>query len=237
MWWAFLFPLVFNVLLFYLGIQAVNDASVWVLDQIKGWISFDGFEEETQGFLNSSLEIILWIVFKLMFFLLYAYIGGYVVIIVLSPFLSFVSERAEKANGGTLPPFKLGTFFYNIFRGIVIALRSFLYQTLLSLLILLLSFIPLVNLAVPFLLFLVSAFFYGFAFMDYFLERRISSISESIDFIKKRRLITMALGLPFSIVLAVPYVGSFLAGFVTIVAAVAATLYLMDKESKIPQKA
>jgi len=230
LYWLFLFPLVFNFLLFYFGFSAVNQVSTFVVEWIKSYIDFDGFGEDTTGFFNVLLEVGLWILFKIMFLFLYAYIGGYVVIIFLSPFLSYVSELAERKNGGNIPKFKLGDFFKNIFRGVVIALRSFFYQTIISAFILMLGFVPIVNFSVPILLFVVSAFFYGFSFMDYFLERRISSISESVDYVKKHRIITTSLGLPFVFVLAIPYIGSFLAGFVTIVGTIAATISLMEEE-------
>jgi len=230
LYWLFVIPFLFNILLFYFGFSAVNEASAFVVDQVKKYIDFDGFSEETTGFFNTVLEVSLWLIFKIMFLFLYAYIGGYMVILFLSPFLSYVSELTEKKNGGNLPKFNMLVFFKNIYRGVVIALRSFFYQSIISVLILMLGLIPLVNFSVPFLLFFVSAFFYGFSFMDYFLERRISNIGESIDYIKKHRIITTSLGLPFVVVLAIPYIGSFIASFVTIIGTVAATLTLMEGE-------
>lgn len=234
LWWMFLVPAIFNVALIYFGFSAVNDVAEWAVNQIKSLIDFDGFSEQTTGFVEGFLEVTLWLVFKLMFFFLYAYIGGYVLILFLSPFLSWFSEIVERKNGGVLPKFSLADFFYNIFRGVVIALRSFGLQTLLSIVILALGLIPILNFAVPFLLLFVSAFFYGFAFVDYFLERRIKKINDSVAYIRNHKILTIALGLPFVFVLAIPYIGSFLAGFVTIIATVAATLSFMDEEQWLP---
>ena len=95
-----------------------------------------------------------------------------------------------------------------------------------------LSFVPPLGLGTSPILVLVSAYFYGFSFIDYNLERRQYSVSDSVNYMKKNRGIVIGNGIVFAVVLAIPFIGIALSSFVAIISAVAATISLHKKNQK-----
>ena len=73
-------------------------------------------------------------------------------------------------------------------------------------------------------LFLVSSYFYGFAFIDYTNERRRLTISQSVDFIRKNKGMAIGNGFVFALAMLVPFCGTTIAGFIAIISVVAATI-------------
>lgn len=234
MLWMFAVPFLLSLVLFFGGISLVNQLTDLTVNSINSLIDYQMLEEEYSGFIENSLKVSLWIIFKVLFFFVYAYVGGYIVIIFMSPFLSYVSERTEYHAAGRKTKNSLYFFLYTAWRGVLIALRNLLLQSLVTVLLLVASFIPFVGLVVPFLLFFISAYFYGFSFMDYHLERKVKGIRTSIKYIQKRKFKAIGVGIPFALLLYIPVIGTFLAGFFSIIATVAASISLMDEEAKNP---
>lgn len=234
MLWMFAVPFLLSLVLFFGGISLVNQLTDLTVNSINSLIDYQMLEEEYSGFIETSLKVSLWIIFKVLFFFVYAYVGGYIVIIFMSPFLSYVSERTEYHAAGRKTKNSLYFFLYTAWRGVLIALRNLLLQSLVTVLLLVASFIPFVGLVVPFLLFFISAYFYGFSFMDYHLERKVKGIRTSIKYIQKRKFKAIGVGIPFALLLYIPVIGTFLAGFFSIIATVAASISLMDEEAKNP---
>lgn len=112
----------------------------------------------------------------------------------------------------------------DLVRSFVISMRNMFFQMATAILLFIISFIPVIGLASPFLLFAVSAFFYGFSYLDYSLERKKFSMQKSINFVNGNKGLTFAIGSPYLFLLLVPYAGIFLAGFGAIVSTVAATI-------------
>jgi CysZ protein len=79
---------------------------------------------------------------------------------------------------------------------------------------------------------LISAYYYGFSFIDYNLERKQYTVSDSVNYMKKNRGIVMGNGIVFALVLAIPLIGIALSSFVAIISAVAATISLHKKNQK-----
>ena len=116
----------------------------------------------------------------------------------------------------------------DILRGIQIALRNLLWQTVYSITILFLCLVPLVGWASPVLAIFVECYYLGFSMLDYTSERKGLSSSASIDFIGEHKGLAIGNGMVFFIMHAVFFVGWVMApGY----AVVAATLSLQESKN------
>ncbi|WP_439184734.1 EI24 domain-containing protein [Carboxylicivirga taeanensis] len=222
--WFFIFPILFNVLLFVAGVYSVGSLSDGMIASLAEWIDFASWNFWGAGFLVALIEGVIWLVLRLLFFIVYAYVGGYVILILLSPVFALLSEKTEELLSGKKVPFNLTQFLNDILRGVMLAMRNLVVELLFTVLLLLLSFIPLVGYLTPIALFLVSAYFYGFSFLDYTFERRRFKIDASVRFMRNNKGLAVGNGFVFSLVLLIPYAGVMLAGFVSVISVVAATL-------------
>jgi CysZ protein len=137
--------------------------------------------------------IILYILFRYLF------------LILLSPFLSYISEKQEhrikgvKAHAGF-------SILHSATRSIRINSRNLLRETVISVLLLIAGFIPLVTLfAVPALL-MIQAYFTGFGIMDYYLERHYT-FKETIREVRSHKWAAITLGALFMVTMMIPVLG------------------------------
>jgi CysZ protein len=113
-------------------------------------------------------------------------------------------------------------------RGILIALRNgFLELSITLLLWTVTFFMPLLIPVSAVLLFLVSAYFYGFSMFDYAFERRRMRVTESVRKVNANLGMVLANGALFSLLSKLWIVGLVC---VPLMAAVGATLALVEKE-------
>jgi CysZ protein len=224
----FIVPFILNLVLFFGGMSLIGLAVDWlktiVFEQMDSWLG----ELAWIAMLKKVVYVFLWIVFKLIYFLLFAFFGGFIVLMVMSPVLAYLSEKTESIVSGTNFPFHIDQLVRDTFRGIVLALRNMCIELFYIVALFIVGFLPVVNLVIPFVLFGISAYFYGFSFMDYTNERRKRSVQESVHFMRRHKGAAIGNGLVFCLVLIIPYVGVFLAGFIAIVSVVAGTLTMLE---------
>lgn len=147
------------------------------------------------------------------------FIGGLIVIVIgiilfkhiimalSAPFMSPVSEKIEAHFTGNPPhSHRNTTFMQQLSRGIRINGRNLLMELLLTIPILLLKFIPVVNIFSTILLFMVQAYYAGFGNMDYTLERHYQ-YKESLQFVRKHRGLAIGNGIIFILFLLIPVIG------------------------------
>lgn len=238
LWWAFLIPLILNIMLYLSGFMATDALGDYTGQVVEEWLSGKGdsrIMELLPGFLSGIIKVL----FHVAFFFIFAYLSGFIILIVLSPLLAFISEKTEKIILHNDYPFEWSQFFKDIWRGILIALRNLVYEIMLTLIIFVTTLIPVLNIfSAPLsvvLLFLISSYFYGFSYMDYTCERKRMKVKESISFMRKYRGMTIANGALFSLTLLIPFCGLFLGGFTAIIATVGATL-AMNKVPELNEK-
>ncbi|WP_430809372.1 MULTISPECIES: EI24 domain-containing protein [unclassified Carboxylicivirga] len=220
----FIFPILFNVLLFILGLWSVSALSDDLVMALTNVMDGEAWDFWGASWLLAIIKGLVWLVLRLMFFIFYAYVGGYLIIILLSPVFALLSEKTEEIITGRKIPFDFRQFISDIMRGVLLALRNLAVELGLTLMLIILSFVPLIGYFTPLALFLVSAYFYGFSFLDYTFERKRFKLDYSVRFMRRNRGLAVGSGFVFSLVLLIPYVGVMLAGFVSIVSVVAATL-------------
>jgi CysZ protein len=143
----------------------------------------------------------------------------YLFLIIGSPVFAYLSEKTESIIEGKEFNFQYAQLFKDISRGVRLAFRNCLWQTVYTVSILILSFIPLVGWITPVISSLVECYFYGFSMLDYSCERHGLSPAASIVYIGKRRGLAIGNGLIFYLMHFVPFVGWVLAPSYALVAA------------------
>ena len=154
----------------------------------------------------------------------------YVLLIIISPFLSLLSEKVEKIYRNdphfNPPLFSLKRMFRDIRRGIFLALRNLSREIFYILLLLLVGLIPGLGLLTTPLTFAVQSYYAGFANMD-FTNERYKNTQERIQFVKNHRGLAIGNGLVFLGLLFIPIIGLFLAPTLGVIAA---TIDVLDEE-------
>ena len=127
-------------------------------------------------------------------------------------------------------PFNFSQLITDIKRGIKLALRNTLWQTVYTLSILILSLVPLAGTITPLMALLTECYYLGFSMLDYSCERNKLSASESIAFISKHKGLAIGNGIVFYLMHIVVIVGWVLAPSYAIIAATL-SLYDADKNN------
>ena len=195
---------------------------------LKVWLDKTG--SGFLGFLFAFAGVMLWLIQMLFYFSLFKYIW----LIVGSPVFAYLSERTDSIIENKEFDFDGKQFLEDVFRGIGIALRNCLWQSVYMISIVLLSLIPVLGWLTPLLALLVECYYYGFSMLDYSFERKKMTVAESIYFIGNHKGLAIGNGLIFYLMQLLPLLGWILA---PAYAVVAATLSLHDIKESIPVKA
>jgi CysZ protein len=231
LWKWILIPGLIYSLLFCAGIYLFWKSSNVVIDfmllktGVKEWI-----QKMQNGWLSWFVifaQIMLHLVLMLFYFSLFKYLF----LIVGSPLFAYLSEKTEAIMEGTDFPFSITQLIKDAVRGIRIALRNTLWQTVYAISIFILAFIPLIGWITPLIALMVECYYLGFSMLDYSSERHKLSTSQSIAFIGKHKGLAIGNGLIFYLMHLIPFVGWVLApGY----AVIAATISLYgNKERKL----
>ena len=160
--------------------------------------------------------------------------NSFVWLIVGSPVFAYISEKTASIIENKEFDFEFKQFIKDIFRGIKIALRNCLWQSVYMISIILLSLIPVVGWLTPLLAILVECYYYGFSMLDYSFERKKISAADSIYYIGEHKGLAIGNGLLFYMIQLLPVIGWVLAPSYAVVAA---TLSLHEEKDLIPEKA
>ncbi|PID69972.1 MAG: coproporphyrinogen III oxidase [Flavobacteriales bacterium] len=132
----------------------------------------------------------------------------HIVMALSAPFMSPISEKIELYlnQDKKFHSHKTTSFSEQLWRGIRINIRNLFRELFISAPLLILGFIPVLNIITTILLFVVQAYYAGFGNMDYTLERHFN-YKESIELVRKNRGIAIGNGLLFIVFLFVPVIG------------------------------
>ncbi|MBI9068231.1 MAG: EI24 domain-containing protein [Salinivirgaceae bacterium] len=227
LWWTFLIPIALSLTLYIIGFSFVGNMGDW----LKGIINNCLLTENSSEFVTGVVKIlggITKLLMQFIFLIIFYYLSGYILLILLSPLFAWISERTDQIINQTDYPFEWKQFFKDIWRGIALAFRNLFYEIAISLIVIIINFIPVINfisapLSVIFL-FLLSSYFYGFSYMDYTSERKKLNAKESIQLIRNNKGMAIANGALFSFSLLIPVLG----GITAIIASVGATLAMNE---------
>ncbi|SDU15952.1 CysZ protein [Polaribacter sp. Hel1_33_78] len=158
----------------------------------------------------------------------------HIILALSAPFMSAVSEKIEiHVNGSLKVNHRKTTFQQQLWRGIRINSRNLVKELLITIPILLLKFIPLVNIFSTILLFLLQAYYAGFGNMDYTLERHLN-YEESINFVGKNKGVSIGNGIVFMVCLLIPVIGIIIVLPLSVTAASVKTVELLNIENERP---
>ena len=149
-----------------------------------------------------------------------------------APFMSPVSENIEAHfTGKPAHSHRNTTFTQQLIRGIRVNGRNLLMELVITIPILLLKFIPVVNIFSTILLFMVQAYYAGFGNMDYTLERHYQ-YKESVQFVRKNRGLAIGNGIVFILFLLIPVIGVILVLPLSVTAASTRTIEALQLKNK-----
>ena len=226
-----LFPLLLNIIIFWIGLSQVIDLASISSNSFINWIDIANANFWGASFLQGTLSGLIKIIVYVMFFISFALLGGYIIMIIMSPLFSIISEKTERllTNNEVDYPFNLKQFTKDIVRGIGIAIRNVLFELGFLILVFIISAIfSFISWLGVIFMFFVSAYFYGFSFMDYTNERYQRNIKESVLFMKKYKWVAIVNGSLFALVLFIPYIGVALSAFVAIISVIAGTVSMIE---------
>ncbi|MEX1192881.1 MAG: EI24 domain-containing protein [Brumimicrobium sp.] len=197
LYWYLPIPAVLMLIIYYVGSQISSWQASW--DPELGCLECSNMNETIWFMVKMLLSISLGLV--LMKF------AKYIVVIILSPMLSILSQVVERKLTDNKYPFSLRQTLHDVRRGIRIALRNVMWEYIFFLIILLVSALGWEEAhqsPVFYLTFVIGFFYYGFSFIDYINERRRLDIDQSIHFMRNHRGLAIAIGTIYSILILVP---------------------------------
>ncbi len=234
LWKWILIPGILYALLFCVGIYFFWQSSTSAIDflllktGLKEWI-----QKMQNGWL-SWLAIFVQVILNLVLMLFYFSLFKYFFLIVGSPLFAYLSEKTEAILEGKDFPFSLAQLLKDIVRGIRIALRNLLWQTVYAVSIFILAFIPVVGLITPLISLMVECYYFGFSMLDYSCERHKLSTSQSIAFIGKHKGLAIGNGLIFYLMHLIPILGWVLAPSYAVIAATISLYGNKENKTVVP---
>ncbi len=226
--WFLLIPILLYVIILYITFSIESSIYQYTSEKIFSYLNISNEDNWFFKALQFLLQGILFLLFKLVFFFVFYFISGNIILIILSPVLSYISEKSEKIIRNKTYNFNLSKLVKQIARSILLSLRNITIQLLLIIGIIIISFIPIIGWIIsPFslvLIILINAYFLGFSFLDYSFERKELTINQSILIVRKNKGLAIGYGLIFYLTSLIPFIGGLLAPFFAIFITVAATI-------------
>ncbi len=219
LWKWIILPGLLYMVLFCMGMYFFWESSDQAVTYLSDLIGIDKWLHRQQSAALSFLFVMGGIMVRLILVLFYFSLFKYLFLILGSPLFSYLSEKTESIIQGKESSFTVRQMLRDMARGISLALRNCLWQTVYTVSILILSFFPVIGWITPVISGLVECYYYGFSMLDYSCQRHKLSAPESIAFISKRRGLAMGNGLVFYLMHFVPFLGWVLAPSYAVVAA------------------
>jgi len=225
LWKWILIPGVIYTILFVVGFYlfwiSSNSAIEFILlkSGVRSWL--DKMHDSWLRYLFIVGQVILHLILLLFYFSLFKFLF----LIIGSPVFAYLSEKTESILEGKEFPFNIRQLMSDILRGIRIALRNILWQSLYLVTILILSFIPLVGWIAPLVALFIECYYFGFSMLDYSSERNKLSYQRSVDFIGNHKGLAIGNGMVYYMLHFLPVIGWL---FAPSYAVIAATLSILN---------
>jgi CysZ protein len=179
-------PLLVNLIIFgsliWYGLGYLSALMEDWLGAIPDWLDF--------------IKWIIWPVVGLTVSLVSGYLFTAVALIIASPFNALLAEKAEElVTGKPVDSLEgLGAALAAMPRGIVRELAKLMYYVPMAVFVLILSFIPGLNIVAPILWFLLGAWMMSIQFVDYPMDNHQLSFADVKEAVRSRRLSSMGFG-------------------------------------------
>lgn len=233
LWKWIIIPGLIYTLLFCAGMYVFFSSSDAVISYISQFAGIEKWlQKQRSGFL-SFVFLMSEMMVRLTMVLFYFSLFKYFFLIAGSPLFAYLSEKTEALLEGKDFPFSFRQLLKDIIRGIGLAVRNTLWQTVFTVSLLILSCIPLAGWITPVIALFVECYYYGFSMLDYSCERHKLSPAESVLFVGKHRGLAIGNGLIFYLMHILPVIGWILA---PAYAVIAATISIYYQEKKVPNE-
>lgn len=243
LWHYIFYPVLLWLALFLASIYGLMSLAEYLTAILEPYLSLDGVGEGIHwlSFIKPKLSgafgfIISWIL-KIIFWFIGGIFTKYILLILLSPLFSLLSESVEEKLEGKKFPFNIVQLLKDIGRGTIISLRNLFMELFLSffLWIIAIFFPPLFFITFPLGL-IIGWYFIGFALLDYSCERHKYSVSSSIQFIKSHRGYAIGIGCVYAIFMALPtfagdFIGLMFGPTIAVIGATTSFLKIKKEES------
>lgn len=219
LWKWIIIPGLLYAILFTISMYFFGKTSTAVIDYLTHTTGLDAWLQRFQngwlGFFFTFAGIMLWLIQMLFYFSLFKYIF----LIIGSPVLAYLSEKTEAIKEGKDFELSFPQLIKDAVRGIKLAIRNTLWQSVYMIAILLLSFIPVIGWITPLIAIMVECYYYGFSMLDYSFERKKLSPAESIRFVSNHKGLAIGNGLVFYLMHGLIVIGWVLAPAYAVIAA------------------
>jgi CysZ protein len=229
LWKWIMVPGIVYTLLFIVGMYFFWSSSDAVVTYISHRLGIDRWLHRQDNNFLSFIFLMGEIMIRLIMVFFYFSLFKYIFLIIGSPLFAYLSEKTEALIEGRDYPFSWSQLLKDMIRGIKLALRNTLWQTVYTISLLILSFFPVVGWITPLIMLFIECYYYGFSMLDYSCERHKLSATESIAFIGKHKGLAVGNGMVFYLMHLLPVVGWVLAPSYAVVAATI-SLYHQDHE-------
>lgn len=219
LWKWILIPGILYTILFCVGMYFFWESSSMAVSWLSRVIGIDRWLHHKQNAALSFLFVMGGIMVHIVLVFFYFSLFKYLFLIIGSPLFSYLSEQTEALISGKEFTFRVDQLLHDMGRSIRLALRNSLWQTVYTISILILSFIPLIGWITPVISTFVECYYYGFSMMDYSCERHKLSPSASIAYIAQHKGLAIGNGLVFYLMHFIPILGWVLAPAYAVIAA------------------
>jgi len=219
LWKWILIPGLLYSLLFCGGIYLFWISSGNAIDYLLSISGLKNWMITMEGSWLKFLFIFGQIILQLVLILFYFSLFKYIFLIIGSPLFAYLSEKTESIMENKEFPFSFAQLIKDMGRGIKLAFRNALWQTVYTVSILILTFIPFFGWFTPLFALLIECYYLGFSMLDYSCERNKLSTSQSVVFISKHKGLAIGNGIVFYLMHLVVIVGWILAPSYAVIAA------------------
>lgn len=190
-------PLLLNLVVFAALISwGVRQFNIWVaqlMATVPEWLSF--------------IEWLLWPLFALLVLLVLFFGFSMLANLIASPFYGFLAEKvAEQERGEVSPPTSLRDIMLVVPRALGRELRKIGYYLPRLLILLLLSFIPVVNLVASPLLLVFGVWMMAVQYIDFQADNDQVSFIDMLRWMRGKRMVSLGFGLPVYVGMLIPLV-------------------------------
>ena len=190
-----LIPLSLNIFLFgaliWTGYSQFAPTVEWMMSFVPGWLSF--------------LESILWLFITSLTAIIVFFIFTPVANIIAAPFNAIMAEKVEELLTGKEINSNISLMTI-IKDSIMSQIGKLVYILLWSLLLLLISFIPVINLISPFLWIIFGSWLLSLEYLDYPMGNHDLTFKQQKETLKKRRGLSLGFGGSVMILTSIPIV-------------------------------
>ena len=228
LWKWILIPGILYMILFVVGMFFFWESSDAAVTYLSRRMGIDRWLHQQKSGILSFFFLMGEIMLRLILVPFYFSLFKYVFLIIGSPLFAYLSEKTESIIEGKDYPFNLKQLLKDIVRGVKLALRNTLWQTVYTISLVILSLFPVVGWISPLITLFIECYYYGFSMLDYSCERHKLSPSESITYIGNHKGLAIGNGMVFYLMHLVPIVGWVLAPSYAVVAATISIYHQKD---------